>query len=472
MGNKVYDVVVIGCGPTGIASLFHSKLNGMSAIGLESGDRPLYSISQYPDGLIFVSPAQHFEIGGIPLDCKQWNQVTKEEILSYYSRIINLQKIQLRCNHKFIGLSHKKHFVEVLCATPEGHRKFLSRKVIFTAWFQARQLDLINPPDSGIEILHHISNPIQVAGKDVIVLGGGMSGVEIAMLLMMSGQPITFLLRGKKGPIHFGKTFVSLVASTNSTVIESTTAVKIKRQKVIVICPFGKKAIRCNVIIACIGRSFNTKSLQILRRFGVIERDQVQRILESSQMVPRSHYQVNEAEIKRAYDSWPNLYEEFVNGRKNVHLVGAALHIGSFSAGTRISIYTAKTCADIIAKKHLKASVGRNLPLHLFNIVRTLEISLSSAVFSLRPIRVRSWSRALYGLYDNSPSSTRSDFYLGKSKDRDIARLLELSDGQRTVEEIIVRSSKRPEDSKRVLGLLFELFYNNGLTWLVPQSKQ
>ena len=65
---------VVGCGPTGIAALFEARARGVDAVGIEAGDSALDAIVQHMDGLVYASPADHFEVCGIPLDCSEPGQ--------------------------------------------------------------------------------------------------------------------------------------------------------------------------------------------------------------------------------------------------------------------------------------------------------------------------------------------------------------------------------------------------------------
>ena len=48
------DLIVVGCGPTGIAGLVEARLQGIPAVGLEAGPAPLASLLAYTEGLILA----------------------------------------------------------------------------------------------------------------------------------------------------------------------------------------------------------------------------------------------------------------------------------------------------------------------------------------------------------------------------------------------------------------------------------
>ncbi|MEA2565696.1 MAG: thioredoxin reductase, partial [Actinomycetota bacterium] len=89
-------LVVVGGGPTGIAALFEARREGIEAVGLEAGPGPTTSIREYLNGLVLISRPTDYEIAGIPLDTRDPNQLTREEVLHYLGRVINYGSLGLR----------------------------------------------------------------------------------------------------------------------------------------------------------------------------------------------------------------------------------------------------------------------------------------------------------------------------------------------------------------------------------------
>src|SRR6266849_8786641 len=87
---------VVGGGPTGIAALFQAAQEGIEAVGLEAGPGPTTSIREYLNGLVLISRPTDYEIAGIPLDTRDPNQLTREEVLHYLGRVINYGDLDLR----------------------------------------------------------------------------------------------------------------------------------------------------------------------------------------------------------------------------------------------------------------------------------------------------------------------------------------------------------------------------------------
>ncbi len=56
-----------------------------------------------------LSPAYHYEVGGFPLDCRDPDLLTREELLHYYARVINHSGIEIVTNSKCVGLEPDGH---------------------------------------------------------------------------------------------------------------------------------------------------------------------------------------------------------------------------------------------------------------------------------------------------------------------------------------------------------------------------
>src|SRR5258708_8306297 len=111
-------LVVVGGGPTGIAALFQARLEGIEAVGLEAGPGPTTSVREYLNGLVLISRPTDYEIAGIPLDTRDPNQLTREEVLHYLGRVINYGDLDLRFHVPAQELADRDG--RVLVRTPGG----------------------------------------------------------------------------------------------------------------------------------------------------------------------------------------------------------------------------------------------------------------------------------------------------------------------------------------------------------------
>src|SRR5437879_868949 len=206
-------LVVVGGGPTGIAALFEARRQGIEAVGLEAGPGPTPSIREYLNGLVLISRPTDSAIAGIPLDTRDPNQLTREEVLHYLGRVINYGGLDLRFHAPARELVAQDG--RVLVRTPAGD--WLARHVIVTAWYRRRRPppSLVNPA-SGVEVIETLHDPVAVAGRRPVIVGGGMSAFEHATAVMMHGQPVAIVARHRLPGAFRTPHFETLVRDTGS----------------------------------------------------------------------------------------------------------------------------------------------------------------------------------------------------------------------------------------------------------------
>jgi thioredoxin reductase len=473
-----YDVLVVGGGPTAIAALYECKERNLRAVALESGSTPLAAIQAYPEGLIFSSPASHFEIDGLPLDCKDFHQITREEVLFYYERIVNLKKLDIACDTKVVSIKTLGNSVSVTCQTPRGKQFFNAKHLLISAWFSRSPLRIENWRRSAAKLVDMSRNNIGFANKKVVVVGSGLSSCETAMSLMLAGHSVDILLRGEPHALHAASTFNRLVSVTGSRLIAHVKKIEGHQCGLEITVNSTKQVLPCDIVVRCTGQRTDPKILKILCDSGIISKDVKKRLksLVPAEKQLRKSCGANFTDgIASVVKQWPDL-SAFFPGRLNVHFVGGILHVGSSSAGVKVSIYSARTLVKLISGRNVfKVEGTLAKTLYEWSLTSNDDISFTS-IQDLRPMRVRSWSR------NQIPLTMENDF--GQSKiqgsrvfetrpidSNEKHEILKLSDGNRSIRQIVRVRMKHGSDPAFTVKSLYSLFYTNALTWLPPTSK-
>jgi len=473
----MFDVLIIGCGPTGIAALAECKANGLKAVGIEMGNKPLSNISKYPDGLVFFSPAEQFQIFDIPLDCKNRKEVSKEEVLFYYSRLINRYRLNIKCNYSFVGIKECQNGLEVLCRTENGVETINTKRVIFTAWFNINEVKLESIKETKVKIYYHFNNAIEFAGKRVIIIGSGISACEACVFLMMSGQQIRLLLRGKKNDWHNNKSFKRLLEITESEVIEEALDIRVHESGICMKKDDETYSFDCEAIIICAGQALNVDSLNIFREFNVIDKElfsQLCKVEPYSKILRKRKTTTltSQALLEETIKNWPDLQRYVTTGIKGVYFAGSILHVGASAAGIRVSINTAISVVKFICNRDSLAIIKSPAPTLGQNLVKENSHFIDmSAILDIKPYPVKSWTRNTFSVsvleddYGMLSTKTESSYYLGSKKDRLIKKIFRLSNGDNSIRDILQKCCDTEEDVKKLVLLLYHLFYHNGLTW-------
>jgi thioredoxin reductase len=397
-------LIVIGAGPTGTAALFHAALEGLGAIGLEAGETPLADVHRYQRQLTLLSPSAHYEVAGIPLDSRSPSAVTREEVLSYYARLIRFGRLDIRCRHRCVGLEPQGGEVLVRVEAPEGAGIWRAENVLVTTWFRARQ-----PPASwfrwGLTVLTSVEEPSRLAGRRVVLLGGGVSACEQAVALMHAGQPVTVVARGKLSPAFANDAIEEMVEATGSRLIEGAEDLAVEPRGVVFRLA-GQPAcevIPCDVVVACLGRELCPDTAYLLTRAGVVaSRDlaAIESAIERFRTGPRVP-----GAIGRMVAEWPDFWEQLVDGSRGIRIAGGGLHIGGGGAGVHGSIFLSYLAIQAILRRPFPESLAPPLPAAIwkarlpefasevrrwFDRARGFRFDL---VADVCPLAIRSWTR-------------------------------------------------------------------------------
>src|SRR4249920_2426652 len=89
----VRDVLIIGAGPSGLATAIAAKQRGLDYVVVEKG-MLVNSIFNFPTHMIFFTTPELLEIGGLPLTTP-YDKPTRLEALRYYRRVVDAFDLQI-----------------------------------------------------------------------------------------------------------------------------------------------------------------------------------------------------------------------------------------------------------------------------------------------------------------------------------------------------------------------------------------
>ena len=117
---KIWDIIIVGGGPIGIACGLEAKKKGLSYIILEKGCI-VNSLYNYPLNMQFFSSSEKLEIDEIPFISIE-AKPKRNEALEYYRRIVT-------SNHLNISLFEKVNSISKI----DGHFNIVSDKNTYTS---------------------------------------------------------------------------------------------------------------------------------------------------------------------------------------------------------------------------------------------------------------------------------------------------------------------------------------------------
>ena len=90
----MFDAVIIGAGPTGLACGIELKRRGLSAVLIDKGC-VVNSLYHYPTHMVFFTTPELLEIGDIPMTSLNEKPV-RAEALKYYRRVAEHYRLDIR----------------------------------------------------------------------------------------------------------------------------------------------------------------------------------------------------------------------------------------------------------------------------------------------------------------------------------------------------------------------------------------
>src|SRR5215475_10321459 len=93
-GDEVFDLLLVGAGPTGLACAIEAKKAGFRAVSVDKGC-VCNSLYHYPSHMTFFTTSELLEIGEIPFPSPN-AKPSRNEALEYYRQVAAHYKLDVR----------------------------------------------------------------------------------------------------------------------------------------------------------------------------------------------------------------------------------------------------------------------------------------------------------------------------------------------------------------------------------------
>ncbi len=186
----MFDVIIVGGGPIGIACALEAKKIGLSYLILEKGTL-VNSLYNYPSNMTFFSTSEKLELDEIPFISTN-PKPHKQEALEYYRRIVT-------SNHLKINLFERVEKIEAednLHNITTSKASYRSKNVIIATGFYDIPNYLNIPGEDLPKVAHYYGDPHFYATQKTIVVGASNSAVDAALEIYRKGGDVTMVVRG------------------------------------------------------------------------------------------------------------------------------------------------------------------------------------------------------------------------------------------------------------------------------------
>lgn len=192
--GTIFDLLVVGAGPTGLACAIEAQKSGLRAVVVDKGC-VCNSLFHYPSHMTFFTTAELLEIGDIPFPSPN-AKPTRNEALEYYRQVAAHYKLDVRQYHRVEGVTGADGAFTVHTIDRFGREGTLkARKLaVATGYYDLPNLMRIQGEDLS-KVHHYYDDPHPYFGLDVMVIGGKNSAAIAALELWRHGARVTLVHR-------------------------------------------------------------------------------------------------------------------------------------------------------------------------------------------------------------------------------------------------------------------------------------
>ncbi|TGM33677.1 NAD(P)-binding domain-containing protein [Leptospira biflexa] len=188
ISNNRLDAVIIGSGPAGVSCAMEAKRLGKKYLVLES-NLPFQTIQSYPKKKpIFAEPKEFQSNSSIKI-----LDTVKEDLLKDLNQILKQNPINLETNQRVISI-RKDHAGYVL--ETETGSTYQTNSVVIAMGKSGDPKKLGIKGENESNVSYRLIDPKETSGSSVIIVGGGDTALESAILCSEYAKEITIIHRG------------------------------------------------------------------------------------------------------------------------------------------------------------------------------------------------------------------------------------------------------------------------------------
>jgi thioredoxin reductase (NADPH) len=195
---SVRDVIIVGAGPSGLATAIAAKHFNLDYLVLEQGSL-VDAIARFPINMVFFTTPELLEIGGIPLTTP-FEKPTRAEALRYYRKVVDTFQLQVSLFEKVTAVRRPDAPDEpfaVETETVRGATRIREARNVVLAMGYYEQPNMLNVPGEQLpHVSHFYKEAHQFYRRRVVIVGGKNSAAEAALEIHRAGGHVTMVHRG------------------------------------------------------------------------------------------------------------------------------------------------------------------------------------------------------------------------------------------------------------------------------------
>jgi bacillithiol disulfide reductase len=260
----VFDAVIVGAGPTGLACGIELKRRGLSAVLIDKGC-VVNSLYHYPPNMVFFTTPELLEIGDIPMTALNEKPV-RAEALKYYRRVADHYGLDIRQYQRVERVTGEDGAFLTHATDRLGcPQRYESRKVILSMGYYDVPNKLNVPGEELPKVIHYYKEAHPYYNHDVLVVGAKNSAAIAALELWWTGARVTLVHRGDA--IHSNVKYwikpniENRIKNSEIPAYFRSTVEEIREDAVRLRTPEGEKWLKNDFVFAMVGYRPDTEFL-------------------------------------------------------------------------------------------------------------------------------------------------------------------------------------------------------------------
>ncbi|MFB9080396.1 YpdA family putative bacillithiol disulfide reductase [Flavobacterium procerum] len=265
MTAPLYDLIIVGGGPIGLACAIEAQKKNLNYLIIEKG-AIVNSIFNYPLYMTFFSTAERLEIGDIPFNCLA-PKPGRQEALEYYRNIHRYFKFNINLFEKVTAVQKKQNEIFEIATDKKVYK---AKNVVIATGFYDIPIDMNVYGENLPKVRHYYKEAHEFAFRKIIVVGANNSSVDAALECWRKGAEVTMVIR--KNEINSRVKYwvkpdiENRIAEGSIKVYFESNITKIDENQVEVDTPNGKITIENDFVLALTGYK---PDLDFLEKIGI-----------------------------------------------------------------------------------------------------------------------------------------------------------------------------------------------------------
>src|SRR5271154_412276 len=254
--DPVFDLLVIGAGPTGLACAIEAQKAGFRAVLVDKGC-VCNSLFHYPSHMTFFTTPELLEIGDIPFPSPN-PKPNRNEALQYYRQVAAYYRLDMRLYQRVERVTGSDGAFTVHTEDRFGRPGALkARKLAVSSGYYDLPNYMDIPGENLSKVHHYYVDPHPYFQMDVMVIGGKNSAAIAALELWRHGARVTLVHRGPGIQPHvkywIKPDIENRIKAGEVTALFDSHVAEIALDAVVLETPAGKRVLKNDFVFALIG---------------------------------------------------------------------------------------------------------------------------------------------------------------------------------------------------------------------------